>query len=528
MTAMAFGRRPGEAAPGEADQVPNAVELRGIHKRFGRVVANHAVDLAVPKGSITGIVGENGAGKSTLVSILYGFHGADRGEIRIDGRTVRLNSPSAAIAHGIGMVHQHFMLVPTMTVLENVMLGHEGGIRLATGAPAMRRQLAEISRNYGLAIDPDAVVGTLPVGLQQRVEILKALLRGARILILDEPTSVLTPQEADRLFDILRALRTAGVTVLLITHKLREIMAVTDHVAVMRRGSVVARRATAETDADDLARLMVGHAIDFPVRQAASAGAPVLQATGINHRDARGASRLADIGFALHAGEIVGIAGVSGNGQSELLALLSGMEPLQAGKIRLGARVISAARPADPAECRRLGLAHIPEDRQGQGLVLPFTAAESSILGYHETPMAGHGAFLDHGGIRQRCAALMRTHDVRPGDVQLRSAGFSGGNQQKIIVARELAAAPRVLLAGQPTRGVDIGAISAIHNRLLQFRDAGCAILLVSAELDEILTLADRILVMTAGRIVGEVGSADADAGRIGAMMAGLTGPASA
>ena len=547
-----------------ASAFPPAIELRRIDKRFGAVRANRDVDLAVERGSITGIVGENGAGKSTLVSILYGFYTADRGEILIDGEPVRLGGAADAIAHGIGMVHQHFMLAPAMTVLENVMLGNEGGPWLARGERAARARMTELGAAYGLEIDPDAPAGGLPVGLQQRVEILKALWRGARILILDEPTGVLTPQEAGRLFDILGILKRDGVTILLITHKLGEIMAVTDAVYVMRRGEMVARRETRSTSQEELARLMVGRDVSFaagggpavgrqgiggpggngpdggrpnggrpngggpdgggPAGRPDGSGSepPLLRAEALGHTDDRGVSRLTDVSFDLRAGEILGVAGVAGNGQSELLDVLSGIAPLHSGRITFAGRTITAADPADPSTLRDLGLAHVPEDRQGRGLVLPFTASESSILGYQDGRDAGGGVLLALAAVRRRCADLMERYDVRPPDPDLRCGGFSGGNQQKLVVARELSAAPRVLLVGQPTRGVDIGAIEFIHARLLEIRDTGCAILLVSVELDEIMALSDRILVMNAGRIVGEAARGEADAHRIGLMMAGV------
>ena len=513
--------------PAGGESAPPAVELRGINKRFGAVQANRDIDLAVDRGSITGIIGENGAGKSTLVSILYGFYTADSGEILIDGEPIRMHGSADAIEHGIGMVHQHFMLVPTMTVLENVMLGREGGALLAEGSQATRERMGELSGAYGLDVDPDTLVGELPVGLQQRVEILKTLLRGARILILDEPTGVLTPQEADRLFEILEILKRDGVTILLITHKLREIMAATDAVYVMRRGEMVAHRRTSETGQEELARLMVGRDVLFTVGgEPGAPGEPVLAVEELSHADERGAPRLTDVGFDLRAGEILGIAGVSGNGQSELLDVLSGIEPPQSGRIVLSGRTFTPTAPPDPSTLRDMGLAHIPEDRQRRGLVLPFTASESSILGYHGGAQAGEGIFLALAAIRQRCEGLMERFDVRPPDPDLRCGGFSGGNQQKMVVARELSAAPKALLVGQPTRGVDIGAIEFIHSQLLAIRDAGCAILLVSVELDEIMSLADRILVMNGGRIVGEVDRSEADANRIGLMMAGIERPA--
>ncbi len=509
------GENPPPASP--------SVELRGINKSFGAVHANKDIDLTVSKGSITGIIGENGAGKSTLVSILYGFYSSDSGKILIDGKTVKLDNTATAIQHGIGMVHQHFMLVSTFTVLENIMLGSEGSMLLQSGEEETRRQLKKLSEAYGLDIDPDALVGDLPVGLQQRVEILKALRRGARILILDEPTGVLTPQEANRLFEILRTLSNDGVTILLITHKLREIMAVTDHVAVMRHGEMVASRTTSQSSKEELARLMVGRDVLFSTTLGESTvGDVMFSVQNINSKDAKGAQSLKNISFEIKAGEILGIAGVSGNGQSELLEVLSGITPIQEGRINFAGNEITAKSPIDPSKLREMGLGHIPEDRHERGLILQFTAAECAILGYHNTALAGPGFLLDEESMHNNCVASIEQYDIRPADPNLKSGGFSGGNQQKIVVARELNADPKVLLVGQPTRGVDIGAIEFIHQQLMDMRDKGCAILLISVELDEILTLSDRVLVINNGQIVGEANREEADPNRIGMMMAGI------
>ena len=500
-----------------------AVSLRGIHKYFGPVRANDDVSLEVAAGTIHGIIGENGAGKSTLVSILYGFYTADRGAIEIAGRPVHIRNSADAIAHGIGMVHQHFMLVPTFTVLENVMLGAEGGALLAKGRTETRAELERLSAEHGLEIDPDAIVGDLAVGLQQRVEILKALRRGARILILDEPTGVLTPDETDRLFDILRGLKRDGVTILLITHKLREIMEVCDAVSVMRQGRMVGHLVPAETSRAELAELMVGRKVALEADAApAEPGAVALAAEGLRWRDAGGALRLDGVGFELHAGEILGVAGVTGNGQSELLNILAGIVPVQEGLVTLGDRSVDQAHPAGPAEMRRLGLAHVPEDRHLRGLVLSFTAAENTVLGYHRGDRTGPGWRIVPAVMRRLCARLMERFDVRPPDPDLRARGFSGGNQQKIVLAREIDVGPTVLLVGQPTRGVDIGAIEFINERLIELKRAGCAILLVSVELDEILALSDRIMVMNAGRVVGTIPRAGADRQRLGLLMAGV------
>ncbi len=498
-----------------------AIELIGVDKRFGAVHANRHIDLLVEAGTIHGIVGENGAGKSTLMSILYGFYEADAGEIRIDGASRRIRSSRDAIAAGVGMVHQHFMLVEPLSVLDNVMLGAEGGALLADGRSATRARLAELGRAYGLAIDPDATVGDLPVGLQQRVEILKALVRGARILILDEPTAVLTPAEADQLFEMLRALRAEGKTVLLITHKLREIMAVTDRVSVMRRGEMVAHFDTARTSAQELASAMVGRPVLLKVdKTPAAPGEVALEAEGLVVRDRSGVARVDHVSLALRAGEIVGVAGVSGNGQSELLLALAGVAHPQEGRIALGGREVTRL---SPAALRKLGLAHVPEDRHHMGLVLPFEENESALLGYQDDPAYGRGPLLDREAVRADARVKIRAYDVQPPDCLLKTANFSGGNQQKIVLAREMERAPKVLLVGQPTRGVDIGAIEFIHKRLIAMRDAGAAILLVSVELDEIMALSDRILVMCGGRVTGERRAAETNAQELGLLMAGVT-----
>jgi len=498
------------------EPAPPAIQLIGVDKRFGPVHANRDIHLTVAKGAIHGIVGENGAGKSTLMSILYGFYQADAGEIRVNGRPTPIPDSQAAIAAGIGMVHQHFMLVEPFTVLENVMLGAEGGALLARGREAARAELERLERDYSMHVDPDAVVGDLPVGAQQRVEILKALFRGAGILILDEPTGVLTPEEADHLFRILRRLRDEGKTVILITHKLREIMAVTDAVSVMRRGEMVAHFRTRETSVEALAEAMVGRRVLLRVEKGpADPGAPRLTVENARVVDAQGVERLRGVSLTVRAGEIVGIAGVSGNGQSELLEAIAGIRPLTSGAIRIGADAL----PPDPRLVRDMKLAHVPEDRHRMGLVTPFEAQENSILGYQ----AGvtRGGFLDRGAILSKCEADMEAFDVRPPDPRLKTANFSGGNQQKIVLAREIAVDPEVLIVGQPTRGVDVGAIEAIHRRLIELRDAGKAILLVSVELEEVRALADRVLVMFDGRIMGEAAPAATEA-EIGLMMAGV------
>jgi simple sugar transport system ATP-binding protein len=506
-----------------AEDVPPAIELKGVDKWFGEVHANRGVSLAVRAGTIHGIVGENGAGKSTLMGILYGYYRPDRGEILVRGRPVAIRSPQDALAAGIGMVSQHFMLVEPFTVLENVVLGVEGGFRLGGGMARAREILERLGREYHLEVDAGARVENLGVGQRQRVEILKALSRGADVLILDEPTAVLTPQEADHLFRILRALRSEGKTVVLVTHKLREIREVTDAVTVMRQGQVVTTVPTAETTPQRLAELMVGRAVSLSVDKApARFGEPVLEVSALSVADALGVERVKGVSFALRRGEIVGVAGVAGNGQSELLEALAGLRPVTSGRIRWRAADVTGARARSPRRLRRLGLCHVPEDRQRMGLVMPFAARESAILGYHDEAAYNGAIRLRRAAVASSFRAQAAEYDIRPGDGALPTSAFSGGNQQKIVLARELHRDPDLLLVGQPTRGVDVGAIEFIHRRLAALRDAGKAILLVSVELDEILALADRILVMHDGRLVGDVPRAAATERAIGLMMAGV------
>ncbi len=513
-----------------------AIEFVGIDKRFGAVHANRAVSFSIGKGSIHGIIGENGAGKSTLMSVLFGFYQADAGSIKVDGVDVAIPDSETAIRLGIGMVHQHFMLIEPFTVLENVVLGVEGGLQLAAGMAGARKKLAAINSTYGLDVDPDAVVGSQPVGVQQRVEIIKTLYRDARILILDEPTAVLTPQETAQLFDILRTLRDEGKTVVLITHKLREIMDVTDTVTVMRAGAVVTQVATASTSQEQLAELMVGRQLSRQVgRQlgrsraqvlpAVDAGsvAPVLQVRELTLVDGRGVTILDKVSFDIGPGEIVGLAGVSGNGQSQLMEILAGMLAPTSGSIEYQGQTINP-RPGQPwnahtpARLRALGIAHVPEDRLQEGLIKSMSAFENAVLGYQGDASLQRGPLLPPAGLIERCKRFMAEFDVRPVNPMLRAALFSGGNQQKLVLAREIARDPTLLLIGQPTRGVDIGAIEFIHRRIVQLRDAGKAILLVSSELEEILALSDRILVISGGHL----SASQADEQEIGLRMAGV------
>ena len=511
----------GASTSGQGPVTPGAafaIQLRGVNKSFGPVHANRDIDLAIPQGSIHGIIGENGAGKSTLMNILYGFYQADSGTISVDGKALDIRSPEDAIAAGIGMVHQHFMLVEPFTALENLLLGAEGGFTLDAGIEKARQDIIALERDYGLEVDLDAKVQDLPVGVQQRVEILKALFRGARILILDEPTGVLTPQEADDLFRILENLKAQGRTVVLITHKLREIMAATDNVSIMRQGRMVAHRKTAETSTEELAELMVGRKVLLRVdKDVARPGKTILSVRDLSVRDQAGVQRVKGVSFDVRAGEIVGIAGVAGNGQSFLLEALTGIRGFESGSVGIAGQSLAALPEGRPEQ-----LGHVPEDRLRMGLIRGFPAHENAILGYHDDEAYCQRGFLERPDIIRTTKDWMASYDVRPDNPALKAAAFSGGNQQKLVLAREMEHDPALLVVGQPTRGVDIGAIEFIHKRLIAMRDAGKAVLLVSVELDEILSLADRILVMFDGHFTGELDAADADERKIGLLMAGV------
>ncbi|MBB4843918.1 simple sugar transport system ATP-binding protein [Paucibacter oligotrophus] len=502
-----------------------AVRLLAISKRFGAVQANREVNLTIEPGTVHGLVGENGAGKSTLMAILYGYYQADAGQIEVGGRPVQIHNSHQAIDLGLGMVHQHFMLVDTLSCLDNIMLGAEGGFLLARSKAKARAKLELLMAESGLHVHLDALVGDLPVGELQRLEILKALYRGAKVLILDEPTAVLTPQETLQLFETLRRLKEkSGTTIVLITHKLKEVMSLCDTVTVMRAGQVVQTTAISDTSPEALAEAMVGRKVNLGRKAGARpSGEQVrLRATGLSLRADNGVETLKDVSLALHAGEIVGVAGVSGNGQTELLELLSGMLAPQAGRLTLAQAEFDAASGPwlTPARARELKLAHVPEDRLACALVKSFPAWETAVLGYQQQPAYRRGLSMDHGRMRAQTAQMQERFDVRPRDVNLGSSKFSGGNQQKLVLAREIGQAPSVLLVGQPTRGVDIGAIEFIHQQLRGLRDAGCAVLLVSSELDEILALADRVIVMNSGRITGELGIEDCDEKKLGLLMA--------
>ena len=507
----------------QATAAPNAIELIGISKAFGSVQANKDINIAIPRGTIHGIIGENGAGKSTLMSILYGFYRADAGQILINGTATAIPDSQSAIRAGIGMVFQHFKLVQNFTVLENVILGAEDGPFLNTSLSKARRILAELSREYELDVDPDALIEDLSVGHQQRVEILKALYRQADILILDEPTGVLTPDEADHLFRILRGLRDQGKTVVIITHKLREIMETTDNVSVMRRGTMVGTVKTADTSPEALAELMVGRKVLLEVEKTpAKLGEIILSVQNLSVKDDDGVMRLKNVSFDIRAGEILGIAGVAGNGQSELLEALGGIAPAM-GTVVLNGKSLPLTG-GQGQERRAAGVAHVPEDRQVLGLIMDFMAWENVALGYHNAPEYQKNALLmDNAALRADTARKMETYDVRPPIPTLAAKSFSGGNQQKIVVAREMERNPDLLLIGQPTRGVDIGAIEFIHKQIIALRDAGKAVLLVSVELDEIMSLSDRILVMFDGQIMGTRDPESTNERDLGLLMAGMT-----
>jgi general nucleoside transport system ATP-binding protein len=479
-----------------------ALELRGITKRFGPVVANDGIDFDLRPGEVHALLGENGAGKSTLMSILYGLYSPTEGEIRVNGEQVEVDSPSRAIDLGIGMVHQHFMLVPVMTVTENIVLGEEPTRGVLLDVREGARKVKELSDRYGLAVDPDAVIEQVSVGMQQRVEILKTLYRDARILILDEPTAVLTAQESHELFEVLRALKKDGVSIVFISHKLNEVLEISDRVTVLRRGKRIDTVPTEGATEASLARLMVGRDVLLRVeKETAKLGEPVLEVEDLRVRDARGLEAVKGVSLEVRGGEVVAIAGVDGNGQLELVQAIAGVVVPESGRVSIEGRDVTGRGVRATTEA---GVAHIPEDRHLCGLVLDFTLAENLALReYREPPISNHG-LLSVGQMNDRARALLKEYDVRGGEPNTLASALSGGNQQKVAVAREVASNPKLLIAHQPTRGLDVGAIEFVHGRLLVERDEGRGILLVSLEFEEIRALADRILVIYEGQIVGE------------------------
>ena len=499
------------------------IELRNITKRFGDVLANDRVSIKVAPGTIHAIVGENGAGKSTAMRIAYGFYTADGGEVLINGEVREIRTPHDAIALGIGMVHQHFMLVEPMTVAENIVLGAEPGSATSLDLKKAADEIRKVSDEFRLSVAPNATIETLSVGQQQRVELLKALYRHAQLLILDEPTAVLTPQEVEEFFAILRRMRDQGKTIVIITHKLSEVLAISDDVTVMRDGKVVGELKTSATNAAELARLMVGREVLLRVEKPdAKPGSVVLNIQHLSIAGRDGSKRVDGVTFEVRAGEIVGVAGVEGNGQTELIEALAGLIPGThvSGSITFEGNDITQAGARKRKE---LGIAHVPEDRHRRGLLLDFTLAENTILGVHyrKPAVSSDGILLDQKGIRRRTEQVIRDFDVRPPNPALPARALSGGNQQKLIIGREFELPPKLLLVSQPTRGVDIGAIEFIHRKIVAMRDAGCAVLLVSAELEEVTALSDRLLVIHNGQIVGEVDPEVATNEEIGLMMTG-------
>jgi simple sugar transport system ATP-binding protein len=498
------------------------LELANITKRFPGVVANDDVSLAVSSGEVLSLIGENGAGKSTLMNILYGMYRPDSGEIRIDGAPVKFSSAADAIAAGIGMVHQHFMLVPVFTVAENVVLGVEPMGRLGSlDIDKARAMVREISDRYNLGLDPDARIEDLPVGIQQRVEIVKVLLRDAKIVVFDEPTAVLTPSEILEFFGIVRSLKDSGCGVVFITHKLKEALSIADRIAVLRRGKVVGEVSPVDADESKIAEMMVGRPVQLVVdKKVAAPGEPVLSVRDLVVLDPDGRVVVDSVSFDVRAGEVVGIAGVQGNGQTELVETLTGLRSTNSGEVRLGDTDVSNY---SPRARHRLGMAHIPEDRQRQGLVTGMTVAQNLVLTRYHSAEFSKGSVVNWDTVSVKAGELVAEYDIRTSGVNVEASTLSGGNQQKVIVARELSRDLRLAVASQPTRGVDVGSIEYIHSQIVGERDAGTAVLIVSTELDEVMALSDRVLVMYRGRIVAEVDPKQVSALDIGLYMAGST-----
>ena len=504
-----------------------ALEVRNITKRFPGVLANDRVNFDLRKGEIHALLGENGAGKTTLMNIIYGLYTPNEGEFFISNgeglQQVQIHSPNDAIQAGIGMVHQHFMLVPVFTVAENIILGQEITRGPSLDIRTARQKITQLSEEYGLEIDPDALVEDIPVGVQQRVEIIKALYRHARILVLDEPTAVLTPQEADNLFRIMRQLTERGVSIIFITHKLKEVLAIADRITTMRRGQVVGTTTPAESDEHKLAAMMVGREVILTVEKApAKPSDVVLEVENLSIVDERGLDVVRQVSFQVRAGEILGIAGVQGNGQTELVESLTGLRQRKSGKVVLGGKEIPELKPRLNVEA---GQAHIPEDRHKHGLVLAYSIADNEVLCTYYQPPFARGLQRDQKAVMENAVKLIDRFDIRTPSPNLPASNLSGGNQQKVIVARELSRPIKLLIANQPTRGLDVGSIEYIHRQIVDMRDQGIAVLLVSAELDEITSLADRIAVMYHGQIVATLAAGQATRAELGLLMAGSSLP---
>ncbi|MDF2533217.1 MAG: transporter ATP-binding protein [Clostridia bacterium] len=500
-------------------KLSTVIEMKGISKSFPGIKANDNINLSVEKGEIHVLLGENGAGKSTLMNILYGLYQPDEGQIYVKEKAIRISNPNIAITLGIGMVHQHFMLVQPFTVAENIVLGSEPKKGTSLDLDKAVKDVEELSRKYELKVDPNSLISDISVGMQQRVEILKTLYRGADILILDEPTAVLTPQEIEELGIILKSLVNQGKTIILITHKLKEVMAMSDRVTIIRRGKVIDTLHTKDTNIDELAEKMVGRKVNLQVEKSdKQAASPVLEVKGLKALDTRGLEAVKGVDFEVRGGEILGIAGVDGNGQTQLLQALTGLQKPTAGEVLLNGKEITALPPRDVIES---GVGHIPEDRHKRGLVLNFSLAENAILGSHRNKKFRGRFGMNYPKIREHARRLIHDFDVRTPNENVEARSLSGGNQQKMIIAREVDRDPGLCIAAQPTRGLDVGAIEFVHKRLVELRDSGKAVLLVSLELDEIMSLSDRIAVMYDGKIVAIVDAKDATEKKLGILMAG-------
>lgn len=495
------------------------LDMQNITKIFPGVKANDNVNLSIKKGEIHALVGENGAGKTTLMNVLYGLYEADGGQIFYEGNKIKLNGPQDAIKLGIGMVHQHFMLVDPLTVTENIVLGNEPRSGLMLDQKAAKKEVQDISNKYGLFVDPEAKIEDISVGMQQRVEIIKTLYRGAELLIFDEPTAVLTPQEIDELFDIFRSLKEQGKTIIFITHKLKEVKTISDRITVLRSGKSIDTVETADVTKEDVAELMVGRQVLLEVEKTeAKPGDEIFSVEKLNVKDNRNIPAVKDISLSVRKGEILGIAGVEGNGQSELVEAITGLRKIESGKVELRGKDITKY---NAREIKREKVAHIPEDRQKRGLIMDFDLKENIILGYHDLEPFSKNGIMNYDNVAQYTQDLIEKYDVRGGGMESQAKNLSGGNQQKLIVAREFSHDPEFLIASQPTRGVDVGSIEFIHKQIIDRRDNGAGVLLVSAELSEVLSLSDRIAVIFEGEIVDVLKASETDERELGKLMTG-------